>query len=81
MAKIDIADVFYRVWVRIEDIPKLRVLLPCIPGLEQLIAFPRLYLWGWVESPPYFSVLTETACDLANQLLCDGDRRLWEPHR
>lgn len=82
MAKINIADGFYRVWVRVEDIPILGVVLPCsIPGHEPLIAFPLALPMGWVESPPYFSALTETACNLANQLLRTGDRRLWEPHR
>ncbi|KAI2509092.1 hypothetical protein MHU86_5340 [Fragilaria crotonensis] len=81
MAKIDIADGFYRVWVRIEDIPKLGVVLPCIPGHEPIIAFPLALPMGWVESPPYFTILTETACDVANQMLRTGDRCLWDSHR
>ncbi|KAI2510214.1 hypothetical protein MHU86_4246 [Fragilaria crotonensis] len=53
MAKIDIADGFYRH-------------SPCM---------------GWVESPAYFSTLTETSCDLANLMLATGDPRLRSTHR
>ena len=66
MAKIDIADGFYRVWARVEDIPKLGVALPTAPGTPPLIAFPSALPMGWVESPLYFTTLTETSCDVAN---------------
>ena len=69
MAKIDVADGFYRVWVQLADVPKLGVILPTSPSSAPLIAFPLALPMGWVESPPYFSVITETACDLANQML------------
>lgn len=32
LAKIDIADGFYRVWLQVADIPKLGVVLPTSPG-------------------------------------------------
>ena len=76
MAKIDIADGFYRVWLQIADTPKLGVVLPTTPGQPALIAFPLILPMGWVESPPYFTVLTETACDLANQQLRTRDKRV-----
>ncbi|KAI2499709.1 hypothetical protein MHU86_14790 [Fragilaria crotonensis] len=69
LAKIDIADGFYRVWVNVRDIPKLGVVLPTSPGSPQLVAFPLALPMGWVESPPYFCALTETACDLSNNRL------------
>ena len=69
MAKIDVADGFYRVWVQLADVPKLGVILPTAPGAVPLIAFPLALPMGWVESPPYFCVLTETACDRANAML------------
>lgn len=40
LAKIDIADGFYRVWLQLDDIPKLGVALPTAPGLPPLVAFP-----------------------------------------
>ena len=33
------------------------------------MAFPLALPMGWVESPPYFTAFTETACDLANSAL------------
>jgi hypothetical protein len=53
--------------LRTADIPKLGVILPHStsgrPSSPSLWPCP----WGgWVESPPYFTALTETACDLAN---------------
>jgi hypothetical protein len=66
LAKIDIADGFYRVWLQTADLQKLGVVLPTSPGRPPLIAFPLTLPMGWVESPPYFTTLTETACDLAN---------------
>ena len=70
-SKIDITEGFYRVWLQADDIPKLGVVLPTLPGLPPLIAFPLALPMDWVESPPFFSVLTETACDLANARLRD----------
>jgi hypothetical protein len=69
LAKIDIADGFYRVWIQTTDIAKLGVALPTAPGMPPLVAFPLALPMGWVESPPYFTAITETACDLANATL------------
>jgi hypothetical protein len=63
MAKIDIADGFYRVWVQIDDVPKLVDALPTSPGSAPLVSFPLALPIGWVELPPYFGTLTETLCD------------------
>ena len=59
----------------IRDIPRLGVLLPSSGRLggEQLIAFPLALPMGWVESPPYFTAVTETACDLANAAIQHSD--------
>jgi hypothetical protein len=73
LAKTDIADGFYRVWLRLSDIPKLGVVLPCRDGTP-LIAIPLALPMGWVESPPYFTMLTETACDLSNQAMSQYGR-------
>ena len=79
MAKIDVADGFYRVWVQTRDIAKLGVVLPASPGCTPLIAFPLALPMGWVESPPYFTAVTETTCDLANAKLARPGQL--EPHR
>ena len=75
LSKIDIADGFYRVWLQAMDILKLGVTLPSTPGHPPLVAFPLVLPMGWVESPPYFAVLTETACDLTNNQLRARDER------
>ena len=36
---------------------------------QPLIAFPLALPMGWIESTPYFTAFTETACDLANDQL------------
>ena len=57
------------------DILTLRVTLPTMPGQPPLVAFPLALPIGWVESPPYFTILTETACDLTNNQLRARDER------
>ena len=64
--KIDLADGFYRVFVRAEDIPTLGVAFPSLDGEEPIIAFPLVLPMGWTESPPYFCAATETIADMAN---------------
>lgn len=83
LAKIDIADGFYRIWLQASDVVKLGVALPlCNPEGRPLVAFPLALPMGWVESPPYFTALTETACDRANTMLRDrDDPRLQDVHR
>ena len=78
LSKIDIADGFYRVWLTASTIPKLAVLLPATPGGPQLVAFPLALPMGWVESPPAFCAVTETAADLANSRL---HHQYAPPHR
>ena len=66
LAKIDIADGFYRIGLRPCDIPRLGVILPATGADKPLVALPLALPMGWVESPPYFTSVTETACDLLN---------------
>jgi hypothetical protein len=73
--KIDIADGFYRIWLNENDIPTLAVSLPLLHGDTLLVALPLVLPMGWTESPPYFTVATETVVDLANQRL----RNHWKP--
>lgn len=80
LGKIDIADGFYRIPVRAYDVPKLGVALPRTQG-PPLVAFPLTLPMGWVESPPYFTSATETACDLANRALRTGLHPQRAPHR
>lgn len=72
LGKIDIADGFYRIGLVPSDIPKLGVVLPGTDGNDPLVALPLALPMGWVESPPYFTAVTETACDLLNAALRTG---------
>jgi hypothetical protein len=69
--KIDIADGFYRVWLRLEDVTKLAVAIPSPPGdtAGSLVALPLSLPMGWTQSPPAFSAVTETIADVANARL------------
>jgi hypothetical protein len=68
--KVDLADGFYRMWLQLRDIPKLALVLPPLAGsTEPLIALPLGLPMGWVESPPWFCVATETVADVANMRL------------
>lgn len=67
MAKVDIADGFYRVGLRAQDIQALGVAIPTPPGTDPLVAFPLTLPMGWRNSPPYFCAITETVVDLTNQ--------------
>ena len=69
LSKIDIANGVYRVWLQTWDTSKLGMVLPTAPGEEPLEAFPLALPMGRVESPPYFTAITETARDLANSNL------------
>lgn len=69
LAKIDIADGFYRIGLQPRDVPRLGVILPRTDTRDPLVAFPLALPMGWVESPPYFTSVTETACDLLNSAL------------
>jgi hypothetical protein len=75
LIKIDISDGFYRIWLNSSNIPTLAVSLPPLHGNKTLIALPLVLPMGWTESPPYFTVATETVADLANQCL----RNYWHP--
>ena len=72
LCKIDMSDGFYRVWLRLEDIPRLGVAFPTEINGEPLVAFPLVLPMGWVSSPPYFCAATETVADVANERILQG---------
>ena len=49
MAKFDISDEFYRLFLEPNDAPKLTVLMPQYDGELQLIAVPLSLMMGWVS--------------------------------
>ena len=67
MSKTDLADAYMRVWVKIDDVPKLAFAIPPAPGdQEQLIGFHLSLSMGYIESAPFFCAASETAADFAN---------------
>jgi len=67
--KGDIVDGFYQAWLLWQDILKLAVVMPRRGGEEPLIALPFGFPMGWINAPPFFCSLTETAADLANNAI------------
>ena len=72
MNKIDIADGFYRMWLRPDSSPALACAMPRYEGEPPLVAIPIALPMGWVESPPSFCAMTETIADLANARMRRG---------
>jgi hypothetical protein len=68
MAKADLADGFYRLWLASRDIPNLGDVFSTHYDEEVLVALPLTLPMGWVSSPPYFCAATETVADLANAI-------------
>ena len=54
MAKFDISDGFYCLFLDPNDAPKLAVLMPRYEGELQLVAVPLSLTMGWVSLPPTF---------------------------
>jgi hypothetical protein len=75
MIKLDISDGFYQIGLNIDNIPKLGVVFPTLPGDKPLIAFPLVLPMEWTNSPPIFSAATKTIADIANARLSSG----WVP--
>jgi len=69
LVKLKIADGFYRINININNIPKLGVVFPTLPGEKPLIALPLILPMDSKNSLPTFSTATETYADLANQRL------------
>jgi hypothetical protein len=66
LAKLDLADGYYRVPLAAGAALELAVVLPPDATPEPLIGLPLSLPMGWCNSPPYFCAFTETCADLAN---------------
>ena len=79
LEKVDLADAYMRLWVRLEDTPSVAFLLPRKrPTDEQLVGFHLSLHMGYVDSVPYFCMSTETMEDIANTYM-DGRHMLMQP--
>ena len=53
--KVNLADVYIRIWVHLEDIPSVDFLVPkATPEEEQLVRFHLSIPMGYVESAAFF---------------------------
>jgi hypothetical protein len=68
MAKIDLADGYYRIPLSAHAALTLAVVLPNDMDPEPLIGIPLSLPMGWRDSPTYFCAFTETCADLCNAM-------------
>jgi len=66
LAKLDLADGYYRVPLAAEASLELAVILPSEDFREPLLGIPLSLPMGWALSPPWFCAFTETCADLSN---------------
>jgi hypothetical protein len=69
MARLNLADGYYRVPLSPTASLELAVVLPGDGIHEKLIGIPLSLPMGWTYSPPYFCAFTKTATDIANASL------------
>ena len=65
--KWDFQDGFYQVDLNVDDIPKLGLVFPSLPGEDPLMSFPVVLSMRWKNRQPIFNLTTETIADLSNQ--------------
>jgi len=80
LSKHDIKDGFYRMFLKASDCLRLSIILPKYEGEPQLIAVPMSCTMGWTQSPPSFSVMSETVADVTNRNFSSRPREII-PHR
>jgi len=71
LAKLDLADGYYRIPLAPHAVQQLAVVLPADAGGDALIGLPLSLPMGWGLSPPYFCAFTETCADMANDTLAN----------
>jgi hypothetical protein len=69
LAKLDLADGYYRIPLSPHAAQQLAVVLPPDRTQHNLIGIPLSLPMGWAQSPPYFCSFTETCADIANSAL------------
>jgi len=72
MAKWDIKDGFWRLVVHETDAWNFCYVLPGCKGDDIQIVVPTSLQMGWCESPPFFCAASETARDIAQELLANN---------
>ena len=79
LSKVYLADVYMRLWVRMEDIPSLVFLIPeKHPSNPHLIGFHLSLPMGYIYGASFFCATTETATDTTNTTIVQ--RQVSPPH-
>jgi hypothetical protein len=75
MAKVDLADGYYRVPLSPDAALALAVIIPTdlVADASSLVALPLTLPMGWTYSPPHFCAFTETIADMTNTASLDYD--------
>ena len=81
ISKVDLADAYMRLWVRMEDVLSIAFLIPKkIPSDTQLVGLHLSLPMGYIDGATYFFMATETVSELANKPIYwreqDGDHPL-----
>ena len=70
LSKLDLAEVYMRLWVRMEDVPSVTFLTrKKNPNDQQLVGFHLSLPMGYVNSAPYFCMDTDTVGALVNEAI------------
>jgi hypothetical protein len=68
LAKVDLADGYYRIPLSATTALSLAVVIPNdLPNQPSLVAIPLALPMGWAHRPPFFCAFTETVADITNQ--------------
>jgi len=65
LLKIDLSDGYYRVSLNSRGALQLAIAMPSLRH-QPMLAIPTVLPMGWLESPPYFCMATETIADYTN---------------
>ena len=75
LSKVNLADVYMRLGVIIEDIPSISFLIPSsITSEKQLVGFHLSLSMGYIASTPYFCMAVETVTDFANDTIAQREQ-------
>ena len=67
LSKVDFVDSYMRLWVRMEEVQSVTFLTPKNTHRKtQLVGFHLTLPMGYINSPPYVCMATETVVGLTN---------------
>ena len=82
LSKVDLADAYMRLWVRMEDVLPAPFLIPKkTPIGTQLVGFHLSLPMGYINISPYFGMTTETVANLANESIYQREQAGERPIR